>query len=165
MAETKTNLHELSVDDLKAKLSELTEERFRLRFRSATESIENPMRFRHLRRDIARVKTILRARELGLGDRLSGRTQLPEPDDRETMTDATRRPSLQAEGPHGVVTSDKMTKTVTVTLTRRFAHRRTASRIDPQQGDQGPGHAAPRWRHRADHGDPADRQDVCWRGD
>ena len=65
MAETKTNLHELSVDDLKAKLSELTEERFRLRFRSATESIENPMRFRHLRRDIARVKTLLRARELG----------------------------------------------------------------------------------------------------
>jgi large subunit ribosomal protein L29 len=63
MAET--NLHELSVDDLKAKLAELTEERFRLRFRSATESIENPMRFRHLRRDIARVKTLLRAKELG----------------------------------------------------------------------------------------------------
>jgi large subunit ribosomal protein L29 len=65
MAETKTNLHELSVGDLEAKLSELTEERFRLRFRSATESIENPMRFRHLRRDIARIKTILRAKELG----------------------------------------------------------------------------------------------------
>jgi large subunit ribosomal protein L29 len=60
-----TNLHELSVDDLKAKLAELTEERFRLRFRSATESIENPMRFRSLRRDIARVKTLLRAKELG----------------------------------------------------------------------------------------------------
>jgi len=60
-----TNLHELTVDDLKAKLAELTEERFRLRFRSATESIENPMRFRSLRRDIARVKTLLRAKELG----------------------------------------------------------------------------------------------------
>lgn len=58
-------LHELSVEDLKARLSELTEERFRLRFRSATESIENPMRFRSLRRDIARIQTILRARELG----------------------------------------------------------------------------------------------------
>ncbi|MBK6421332.1 MAG: 50S ribosomal protein L29 [Gemmatimonadetes bacterium] len=58
-------LHELSVDDLKARLSELTQERFRLRFRSATESIENPMRFRSLRRDIARIQTILRARELG----------------------------------------------------------------------------------------------------
>jgi large subunit ribosomal protein L29 len=60
-----TELAELSLDDLKAKLAELTEERFRLRFRSATESIENPMRFRALRRDIARIKTMLRARELG----------------------------------------------------------------------------------------------------
>lgn len=60
-----SELHELSVDDLKTKLTELTEERFRLRFRSATESIENPMRFRHLRRDIARVQTLLRQRELG----------------------------------------------------------------------------------------------------
>ncbi len=57
-------LHELSVDDLKAKLAELGEEEFRLRFRSATESLENPMRFRGLRRDIARIKTVLRAREL-----------------------------------------------------------------------------------------------------
>jgi len=59
-----SELRELPVDELKAKLAELTEERFRLRFRSATESIENPMRFRHLRRDIARVQTLLRQREL-----------------------------------------------------------------------------------------------------
>jgi large subunit ribosomal protein L29 len=59
-----SELAELSLDDLKAKLAELTEERFRLRFRSATESIANPMRFRALRRDIARVKTLLRQREL-----------------------------------------------------------------------------------------------------
>jgi large subunit ribosomal protein L29 len=58
-------LQELSVDDLKARLAELSEERFRLRFRSATEAIENPMRFRDLRRDIARIHTLLRARELG----------------------------------------------------------------------------------------------------
>ncbi len=54
---------DLSVDDLKAKLEELTTERFNLRFRSATESIENPMRFRHIRRDIARLQTILREKE------------------------------------------------------------------------------------------------------
>jgi large subunit ribosomal protein L29 len=59
-----SELAELSVDDLKAKLAELTEARFRLRFRSATESIENPMQFRHLRRDIARIQTLLRQREL-----------------------------------------------------------------------------------------------------
>jgi len=55
-----STIHDLSVDDLRTRLAELTEERFRLRFRSATESIENPMRFRSLRREIARVQTILR---------------------------------------------------------------------------------------------------------
>ena len=60
-----TELRELSEDELKAKLAELSEEKFRLRFRSATEAIENPIRFRHLRRDIARVMTVLRAKELG----------------------------------------------------------------------------------------------------
>jgi large subunit ribosomal protein L29 len=52
-------LREMSLEDLESKLNELTEERFRLRFRSATESIENPMRFRAIRRDIARIRTIL----------------------------------------------------------------------------------------------------------
>jgi large subunit ribosomal protein L29 len=53
-------LREMSLEDLESKLNELTEERFRLGFRSATESIENPMRFRAIRRDIARIKTILK---------------------------------------------------------------------------------------------------------
>jgi large subunit ribosomal protein L29 len=53
-------LREMSVEDLTNRLGELTEERFRLRFRSATESIENPMRFRAIRRDIARIRTILK---------------------------------------------------------------------------------------------------------
>ena len=57
-----TELRELSSTDLETKLQELTEERFRLRFRSATEAIENPMRFRAIRRDIARIRTVLRER-------------------------------------------------------------------------------------------------------
>ena len=57
----KTNeLREMSQENLETRLAELTEERFRLRFRSATESIENPMRFRTIRREIARVRTILK---------------------------------------------------------------------------------------------------------
>ena len=55
-------LREMSVDDLRSKLEELVAERFNLRFRSATESIENPMRFRAMRRDIARIKTVLKQR-------------------------------------------------------------------------------------------------------
>ena len=56
-------IRDMSVEDLKARIDELTRERFNLRFRSATESIDNPMRFRDLRRDIARMQTILRERE------------------------------------------------------------------------------------------------------
>ncbi|MGH7658094.1 MAG: 50S ribosomal protein L29 [Gemmatimonadales bacterium] len=55
-------LRDLSEEDLEGKLAELQEERFRLRFRAATEAIENPVRFRTLRRDIARVKTLLHER-------------------------------------------------------------------------------------------------------
>jgi large subunit ribosomal protein L29 len=58
-----TEIRELSVDELKSKIEELTTERFNLRFRSATESIENPMRFRAIRRDIARLQTILKEKE------------------------------------------------------------------------------------------------------
>ena len=56
---TSSDLRELSVEQLETKLAELREERFKLRFRSATESIENPMQFRILRRDTARILTIL----------------------------------------------------------------------------------------------------------
>jgi len=55
-------LREMSDENLSAKLDELVAERFNLRFRSATEAIENPMRFRALRRDIARIKTVLQQR-------------------------------------------------------------------------------------------------------
>ena len=55
-------IRELSDDELRAKLVELRAERFNLRFRSATEAIENPMRFRAIRRDIARLETVLRQR-------------------------------------------------------------------------------------------------------
>jgi len=58
------DLQALSADELKAKLVELRDERFKLKFRSATEAIDNPMRFRTVRRDIARVETLLRARTI-----------------------------------------------------------------------------------------------------
>ena len=57
-----TDLRELTVEQLEEKLAEVREERFKLRFRSATESIENPMQFRTIRRDIARIKTIMKER-------------------------------------------------------------------------------------------------------
>ena len=58
-----TELQELTEVELEDKLGQLTEERFRLRFRSATEAIEDTSTFRSLRRDIARIKTIQRQRQ------------------------------------------------------------------------------------------------------
>ncbi len=55
-------VRELSTEELKQELSRLEEARFRLRFRSATEAVENPIQFRIIRRNIARIKTVLRER-------------------------------------------------------------------------------------------------------
>jgi large subunit ribosomal protein L29 len=52
-------IRELTADDIQARVAELEEERFRLRFRSATETLENPLRLRTIRKDIARLKTIM----------------------------------------------------------------------------------------------------------
>ncbi|HET9386253.1 MAG TPA: 50S ribosomal protein L29 [Gemmatimonadales bacterium] len=55
-------LRELKTDELSQKLAVLTEEQFRLEFRRATESLDNPLQLRTIRRDIARIKTILKER-------------------------------------------------------------------------------------------------------
>ena len=50
--------------EVRARLGELKEEGFRLRFRTGTMALENPKMLQHIRRDIARLNTILREREL-----------------------------------------------------------------------------------------------------
>ena len=62
MALDLTEVRELSDDELRERLAALRAVRFNLRFRSATEAIDNPMQFRTIRRDIARLETVLRER-------------------------------------------------------------------------------------------------------
>ena len=57
-------IREMSDADIQTRIGEMEEERFRLKFRSATETLEDPLRLRTIRRDIARLKTIHREREL-----------------------------------------------------------------------------------------------------
>jgi large subunit ribosomal protein L29 len=54
----------LADDELVTRIAALEEERFRLRFRSGTEALEEPLRLRSIRRDIARLKTVQRERQL-----------------------------------------------------------------------------------------------------
>jgi large subunit ribosomal protein L29 len=60
------DLRELADDDLAAKLGEAKEELFNLRFQAATGQLESHGRLRSVRRDIARIYTIMRERELGI---------------------------------------------------------------------------------------------------
>lgn len=57
---------DLSGTELDRKLADLKEELFNLRFQAVTGQLDNPNRIREVRKDIARVKTIMRERELGL---------------------------------------------------------------------------------------------------
>lgn len=59
-------LRNLTDEELDQKLREFKEELFNLRFQHATAQLNNPMRIKEVRRIIARVKTIMRERELGL---------------------------------------------------------------------------------------------------
>ena len=60
-------IREMAGSELDARLLELKTELFNLRFQLATGQLDNPLRIKSVRKDIARVKTILKERELGIG--------------------------------------------------------------------------------------------------
>lgn len=63
---TASELRELGDEELLQRVREAKEELFNLRFKMATGQLENNRRLRVVRRDIARIYTIMRERELGL---------------------------------------------------------------------------------------------------
>ncbi len=60
------DLRELDSDEILTRLREAKEELFNLRFQVATGQLDNNARLRTVRRDIGRIYTVLRERELGL---------------------------------------------------------------------------------------------------
>ncbi len=70
MAKT-TALRELSDNDLVTKLDETKQELFNLRFQHVTGQLDDSSRLRELRRDVARVRTELRAREIAAAEALA----------------------------------------------------------------------------------------------
>lgn len=54
----------LSIKELNAKLKELTTELFNLRFANASRNLANPVSIRNVKKDIARVKTVIREKEI-----------------------------------------------------------------------------------------------------
>ena len=60
-----SEIRELSEQELISKLSDLKAELFNLRFQLAINQLENPMRITAVKKDIARIKTVIRENELG----------------------------------------------------------------------------------------------------
>ncbi len=60
------DVRDFSANELDVRLEELKEELFNLRFQLATGQLDNPMRIRDVRKNIARVKTVMRERELNI---------------------------------------------------------------------------------------------------
>ena len=59
-----SEIRELNKDELENKIKELKEELFNLRFQHAINQLDNPLRLKSVKKDIARTMTILREREL-----------------------------------------------------------------------------------------------------
>ena len=59
-------IRELTDEELGRKLADLKEELFNLRFQAATGQLDNPMRMKAVKKDIARIYTVMRERELQL---------------------------------------------------------------------------------------------------
>ena len=102
---------EMSDKELQNKLNELKSELFFLRFKHATNQLTNPMVLVETRRDIARVKTVIRQRELARAAE-ANKSGAPEADiDRNLRKERV-----------GVVLSDKMDKTIVVAINERVKH-------------------------------------------
>ncbi len=58
-----TEIRKMSVEDLQAKLAELKKDLFFLRMQHATNQLDNPVKIAVVKKDIARIKTIIREKE------------------------------------------------------------------------------------------------------
>ncbi len=58
-------IRDMTLEEMKGRVAELTKDLFNLRMRHATNQLENPLKLRTLKRDIARVRTIISEKERG----------------------------------------------------------------------------------------------------
>jgi large subunit ribosomal protein L29 len=66
------NYRDMADDELDTKLAEAKEELFNLRFQLVTGQLDNPMRIQQMRKDVARILTVMRERELAVLETTTG---------------------------------------------------------------------------------------------
>ena len=110
------DIREMGEADINARIAELEEERFRLKFRAATETLEDPLRLRWIRKDVARMKTVLREREREAADAAdataAAKTRGSKPrKNRTTRTAATKVTTRRAASARKAATRKTATRT------------------------------------------------------
>ena len=119
MATQAAELRELNDTELEHRLGEAKEELFNLRFQNATGQLDNIARIPQVRRDIARIETLLREREIAAAEQHVKRRGV-----RQWLTKTTEARTTQRKVREGIVMSTKMDKTVVVAVVDRVRHRR-----------------------------------------
>ena len=88
-------IREMSSPDLKKELGELKSELFKLRFSLATNGLDNPMKIREVKKDIAKIKTVLTQRELNGGKDVEVKNDVKEakkaPAKKETASEEPKK--------------------------------------------------------------------------
>jgi large subunit ribosomal protein L29 len=91
-------IRSLADDELTARIAELEEERFRLKFRSASEALEEPLRLRSIRKDIARLHTVRRERALGITHTAPAAPKAAAPAKKAAAKKAAAKKATKASG-------------------------------------------------------------------
>ena len=89
-------IKEMSSPDLEKELGELKSELFKLRFSLATNGLDNPMKIKEVKKDIAKIKTVLTQRELN-GEKVEVKAE-------------EKKPEAKAEKPESKKTKKSTTK-------------------------------------------------------
>jgi len=110
------SFHDLSTAELNEKYGLLKNELFNLRFQQTTGQLKNPLMIRTVRKDIARVLTVLREREIKGGKKIMATKTAKTVAAPESGVRDTHRKELE-----GIVVSNKMAKTATVAVTTQVA--------------------------------------------
>jgi len=112
---TASEFREMEPEDLEVRLTETSQELFNLRFQVVTGQLENAARISQVRRDVARIHTILREKELQAADEAQARAdaeQRAAAVARKARVEASRRPLIagvarEPRGPDAVTREDR----------------------------------------------------------
>ena len=85
------DIRELGEADINARIAELERERFNLRIQSGTRTLDDPLRLRVIRRDVARLKTVLKEKVIGIAASGTRQTGSAKPEAATATRTAAKR--------------------------------------------------------------------------